>query len=106
MFEKHKVTKLKNDILNNLRVEIKDIMKKELESRHTNLTYRTTNSSSNYITDVESLKRELDIKERMIMQLLNTAKEISTVNMTQSVKPIPNFTCENETDTVIIITHA
>ena len=33
----------------------------------------------------------------MIAQLLNTMKEISTVNMTQNVKPISSFTCENET---------
>ena len=33
----------------------------------------------------------------MITQLLNTVKEISTVNITQSAKPRPIFTCENET---------
>ena len=35
----------------------------------------------------------------MITQLLNTVKEISTVNITQSAKPRPIFTCENETKT-------
>ena len=30
-------------------------------------------------------------------QLLNTVKEISTVNITQSAKPRPTLTCENET---------
>ena len=93
IFEKLKVTKLKNDLLDDLRVEIKDIIKKELESLHTNSTYSTTN----YITEIKSLKRELDIKERMITQLLNTVKEISTVNVTQSAKPRPISTCENET---------
>ena len=34
----------------------------------------------------------------MITQLLNTVKEISTVNITQSSKPRPIFTCENETN--------
>ena len=87
-----KVTKLKSDLLNDLRVEIKDI-KKELEFLHTNSTHSTTN----YITEIKSLKRELDIKERMIMQLLNTVKEISTVNTPQSTNPRPIFTCENET---------
>ena len=91
--EKLKVTKLKNDLLDDLRVEIKDIIKKELESLHTNSTYSTTN----YITEIKSLKRELDIKERMITQLLNTVKEISTVNITQSAKPRPISTCESET---------
>ena len=91
--KKLKVTKFKNDVLDDLRVEIKDIIKKELESLHTNSTYSTTN----YITEIKSLKRELDIKERMITQLLNTVKEISTVNITQSAKPRPIFTCENET---------
>ena len=33
----------------------------------------------------------------MITQLLNTVKEISTVNVTQSAKSRPIFTCENET---------
>ena len=93
IFEKLKVTKLKSDLLDDLRVEIKDIIKKELESLHTNSTHSTTN----YITEIKSLKRELDIKERMTTQLLNTVKEISTVNITQSAKPRPIFTCENET---------
>ena len=35
----------------------------------------------------------------MITQLLNTVKKISTVNITQSAKPRPIFTCENETKT-------
>ena len=61
IFEKLKVTKLKSDLLDDLRVEIKDIIKKELESLHTNSTHSTTN----YITEIKSLKRELDIKERM-----------------------------------------
>ena len=82
IFEKIKVKKLKNDLLDDLRVEIKDIIKKELESLHTNSTHSTTN----YITEIKSLKRELDIKERMTTQLLNTVKEISTVNITQSAK--------------------
>ena len=33
----------------------------------------------------------------MITQLLNTMKEMSTVNITQTVKPRPIFTSENET---------
>ena len=33
----------------------------------------------------------------MITQLLNTVKEISIVNITQSTNPTPIFTCENET---------
>ena len=33
----------------------------------------------------------------MITQLLNTVKEISTVNITQTTNPRPIFTCENET---------
>ena len=49
--------------------------------------------------EIESLKKELDMKERIITQLLNTVKEISTVNITQSAKPRPVFTCENETKT-------
>ena len=93
IFEKLKVTKLKNDLLDDLRLEIKDIIKKELESLHTNSTCSTTN----YITEIESLKREVDIKERMITQLLNAVKEISAVNITQSVKPRPIFTCESKT---------
>ena len=70
IFEKLKVIKLKNDPLKDLTVEIKDIIKKELKSLHTNSTCPTTN----YITENQSLKRELDIKERMITQLLNTMK--------------------------------
>ena len=92
IFEKLKGTKLKSDLLDELRVEIKDIIKKELEFLHTNSTHFRTN----YITEMKSLKRELDIKERMITQLLNTVKEISTVNVTQSAKPRPIFNCENE----------
>ena len=80
IFEKLKVTKLKNDLLDDLRVEMKYIIKKELESLHSNSICSTTN----YIMEIESLKRELDVKERMITQLLNTVKEISTVNITQS----------------------
>ena len=38
----------------------------------------------------------LDMKERMIMQLLNTVKEISTVNIAQSAQPRPIFTRENK----------
>ena len=56
IFEKLKVTKY--------------IIKSELESLPTNSTYSTTN----HITEIRSLKRELDIKERMITQLLNTVK--------------------------------
>ena len=93
IFEKLKVTKLKNDLLDDLRVEIKDIIKKELESLHTSSTYSTTN----YITEIRLLKRELDIKARMITQLLNTMKEIATVSITHSTKPRPIFACENET---------
>ena len=33
----------------------------------------------------------------MIKLLLNTVKEVSTVNVTQGGKPRPIFTCENET---------
>ena len=40
---------------------------------------------------------ELDIKKCIIMQLLNTVKEISTVNIAQSPNPRPIFTCVNET---------
>ena len=69
IFEKLKVTKWKHDLLDDLRVGIKDKIKQELESLHTNSTYSTTN----YITGIRSLKGELDIKERMITQLLNTA---------------------------------
>ena len=90
IFETLKLTKLKNDLLDDLRVEIKDIIKKELECI-------STFSTTNYINEIESLKKELDMKERMITQLLNTVKEISTVNITQSAKPRPVFTCENET---------
>ena len=93
IFEKLEGTKLKSDLLDDLRVEMKDIIKKELDFLHTNSTHFT----ANYITEIKSLKREYDIKERMITQLLNTVKEISTVNITQSAKPRPIFTCENET---------
>ena len=79
IFEKLKVKKLKKDLLDDIKIEMKDIIKKELESLHTNLTY----SKRNYITEIESLEREYDIKERMIMQLLNTVREISTVNITE-----------------------
>ena len=37
------------------------------------------------------------MKEHIITKLLNTVKEIPTVNITQSAKPRPIFTCENET---------
>ena len=52
-------------------------MEKELEPRHTSSTSIATNSKSNYITEIESLNRELDIKERIITQLLNPVKERS-----------------------------
>ena len=84
IFEKLKVTK--------------DIIKSELESLPTNSTYSTTN----HITEIRSLKRELDIKECMITQLLNTVKEISAVNITQSTKPRPILACENGTKANII----
>ena len=35
----------------------------------------------------------------MTTQLLNTVKEISTVNIAQSVKSRPILTCKNETKT-------
>ena len=74
-----KVTNLKNDLLDDLRVQIKDV-KKELKSLYTNLTHSTTS----YITEIKSFKRELDIKGRMIRQLLNTVKEISIQKEQQS----------------------
>ena len=92
IFEKLEGTKLKSDLLDDLRVEMKDIIKKELDFLHTNSTHFT----ANYITEIKSLKREYDIKERMITQLLNTVNEISTVSITQSAKPRPIFNCENE----------
>ena len=94
IFEKLRVTKLRSDLLGKgFRVEIKYIIKKELESLHTNSTHSTTN----YIKEIKSLKRKSDIKERMITQLLDTMKEISTINITQRAKPRLIFTCENET---------
>ena len=51
IFEKLRVTKLKNDLLDNLRVEIKGIIKKELEPLHNN----STRSTTNYIPGIESL---------------------------------------------------
>ena len=78
VFEKLKVTKLQNNLLDDLRVEVKDIIKKGLGSLHTNSTCSTTN----YVTETESLKRELDIKERIITKLFNTVKEISAVTIT------------------------
>lgn len=71
--------------------------KKELQAHRINSACLTTNSNSNYLSGIESLKRELDIKECMIAQLLSTMKEIPTVNITQNVKHMPVFTCENET---------
>ena len=61
IFEKLEGKKLKSDLLDDLRVEMKDIIKKELDFLHTNSTHFITN----YITEIKSLKRELDIKERM-----------------------------------------
>ena len=52
IFDKLKVTKLKNDLLDDLRVEIKDVIKKELESLHTNPICSTTK----YITELDHLK--------------------------------------------------
>ena len=49
IFEKLKVTKLKNDLLDDLRVDIKHIIKKELESLHAKLTCSLTR----YITEIE-----------------------------------------------------
>ena len=43
IFEKLKLTKSENDLLDDLRVEIKDIIKKELESLQTSSTYFTAN---------------------------------------------------------------
>ena len=54
IFEKLKVTKLKNDLLDDITIEMKEIIKKELESLHTNSTY----SKRNYITEIKSLERE------------------------------------------------
>ena len=55
-FENLKIEYLKYVLLDDLRVEIKDIIKKELESLH------STCSRTNYIAEIESLKRELDIE--------------------------------------------
>ena len=52
VLEKLKVTKLKNDLLDDLRVEIKDIIKKALESLHTNPICSITN----YILKLNDLK--------------------------------------------------
>ena len=68
-------------------------MKKELESLHT----KSRCSTTNYMAEIGSLQRELDIKECMITLLLNTAKEISIVNIPQSAKLRPIFTCKNKT---------
>ena len=57
----------------------------------------STHFTRSYITEVKSLKKELDIKKAMVLQFLNSVNEISTVNITQSAKPRPIFTCENET---------
>ena len=71
IFEKRKLRKLKNDLLDDLRVEVKDIIKKELESLHTYSTYSTTN----YITEIKSLKRGIDIKE--LIKVKETEASIS-----------------------------
>ena len=86
IFEKLKLTKSENDLLDDLRVEIKDIIKKELESLQTSSTCFTTN----HITGIESLKRGLNIKECTMTQLLNIYRKYNT-------ECWPIFTCENET---------
>ena len=49
IFEKLKVTKLKKDLLDDLRVEIKDIIKK----RSRISSYHFYQSAKNYITEIE-----------------------------------------------------
>ena len=60
IFEKLKVTKLKNDLLDDLRVKIKDIIKKELESLRTNSTCSTTNYITGIIKKGTRYKRTYD----------------------------------------------
>ena len=67
---------------------------KWLESLHISWICSTKTCAA----EIEPFKKEIDIKERMITQLLNTVNKISTVNITQNVKPGPIGTCENETN--------
>ena len=85
IFEKLKLTKSENDPLDDLRAEIKDIIKKELESSD---QFDMFHNKSHYW--IESLKRGLNIKECTMTQLLNIYRKYNT-------ECWPIFTCENET---------
>ena len=56
IFENLELKKLKYVLLDDLIVEIKDIIKKELEA------LQSTCSTTNYLAEIEPFKRELDIK--------------------------------------------
>ena len=54
------------------------MIKKELGSLHAYSRSPTTIFNFDYIPKIASLLRDLDIKECMIIRLLNTMKEISS----------------------------
>ena len=89
MFEEVKFKKLKTMILNQIKIDIKTLIKNEFHKKKSTLTQ--TSNDEVYKKEISMLRDELKTKDYMIKDLLNTIKEVKT-KPAMTIKPIPSYT--------------
>ena len=99
MFEEVKFNKLKAMILNQIKNDIKALVKSELRQEKTTLT--EISNDALYQKEISMLRDELKTKEFIIKDLLNTIKEIKGKPVIP-FQPIPSYIDGGDTDTTII----
>ena len=88
MFEEVKFKKLKTMILNQIKIDIKTLIKNEFHKKKSTLTQ--TSNDEVYKKEISMLRDELKTKDYMIKDLLNTIKEVKT-KPAMTIKPIPSY---------------
>ena len=88
MFEEVKFKKLKTMILNQIKIDIKTLIKNEFHKKKSTLTQ--TSNDEVYKKEISMLRDELKTKDYMIKDLLNTIKEVKT-KPAMTIKPILSY---------------
>ena len=100
MFEEVKFKKLKTMILNQIKIDIKTLIKNEFHKKKSTLTQ--TSNDEVYKKEISMLRDELKTKDYMIKGLLNTIKEVKT-KPAMTIKPIPSHIFdESDSKTTIL----